>query len=494
MRKINVVTYLLLMAALLLTGCKSAAGSGMDEKDAVVPVRTEIINLKVGNPGNFGDLVTIPKMDTGYVKLDDINPEAVHEIKLGFNSDPNSSMVKETDDGFLYGSMARPGAMAAVSVVSKDIKNVPQIKKIDKTGKVLWEKEYDHKSYSGRMNNLLVYPDGSFIFSIQTYPYSKGTEIVFEKSFIIRCDAHGKELWKKDFEDYSGGLIQNLFLTENDEIIAVGQWRVKNGRQTKDYVADDIVITKLDRDGNVLGKKGFGGSDFDSINTARYDREFGIIINGRTQSNDGDFAIGKDRRYSDFIACIDEKLDLKWVAHAKENENFIYDQLVVEKGYVYVHGVFAKGGGAPVTGFIIKLDKNGKRVWTKSHVYSGMWGSAMSILKNGDIAIGSGQQNKGSIVIVDKNGSEKRIFGDLKFAPKTIVPTCDGGFIVIAIREIKCVPQPVYISSIWFDTEVVAVKSNSDYMVEWQKTYDRYKDTKDSDFALPLEDGSIMVE
>jgi len=56
------------------------------------------------------------------------------------------------------------------------------------------------------------------------------------------------------------------------------------------------------------------------------------------------------------------------------------------------------------------------------------------------------------------------------------------------------VPQPPVISSIWYDTELVAVKYKSDYSVEWRKTYDRYKAQKGSDFALPLKDGRLIVD
>ena len=178
----------------------------------------------------------------------------------------------------------------------------------------------------------------------------------------------------------------------------------------------------------------------------------------------------------------------------KENENFVYDQLALSNDFVYVPGYYFSADNTPNTRFLVKLDKSGNRVWTKSQFYAGMWGRCISILENGDIAIGSGQQNQGIIVVLDKNGIEKKRLEDLKFAPNEITPTSDGGYIVTAIREIKPVPQPLYVSSIWYDTELVAVKYKSDHTVEWRKTYDRYKNERGLDFVFSLKKGKIIVQ
>lgn len=492
MRGIRVILSFLLTTVLLLTSCK-----GLDknvasaEKIKFTSPPTEIsVKLDIDTPKIKEGLDTGIDVPTYYVKFEDINPEAVPEIKLGLSTQLLNPIIRETTQGFLCGYIPSP----QISVVSKYTSNTPKIRKLDKAGKVLWEKEYDYKVYSGKVNNIVAYPDESFIFSVQTYPYNRENSMVFDKSFIIKCDKDGKKLWKRDFDDYSTGMLSNLFITGSGDIIAVGQWRIKDGKQAREYGADDIVITKLDSNGNILKQKSLGGSDFDSFNTARYDKELGIIISGRTQSKDGDFAMDKNRSSADFIACIDEELRLKWVSAANEKESFIYDQLVVSDGFIYVPGSYIKGGGADVAGFLIKLDKNGKRLWTKSQLYVGFWGRAIDVLKSGEIIIGSGQQNKGTIVILDKDGIEKRRIEGLKYAPNNITPTGDGGYIVTAVREIKPAPQPAYISSIWYDTELFAVKYKSDHSIEWQKTYDWIKDERGFDFVLPLKDGRLIIE
>ncbi|MCO1603884.1 hypothetical protein [Desulfosporosinus nitroreducens] len=455
---------------------------------------------------------TLSGVTTNYVKLEDINPKAVPEIKLGMNIDIlGGFIVQETTDGILCGYEISP----LLSYVSSEVpKNTPKIRKLDKQGNILWDKQYDFLSISGQINNLVAYPDGSYVFSVQTYPHSRDRDLVFEKSLIIKCDKDGRELWKQEFEDYSGDLFRYLYLTEKEEIIAVGQWLSHNGKQTSNGAAD-IVVTKLAKDGKVLQQKGFGGNGFENLRFAQYDKELGIIINGTTTSRDGDFGIREDLPYADFVACLDESLTCNWVVQSKEKERFVYDQLALADGFIYLLGIDqgraiipategfrnyvlgddqGVGSSAPVSqGFLIQIDKSGNRVWKKSHLYTD-WGSTMSNLQNGDIVIASGQQNQGIMLILDKNGQEKKGLEDLKFVAKEIMPTQDGGFIVTAIREIKTIPQPAYVSSIWSDTELVAVKYKNDYSVEWRKTYDRHKDIKGLDYVFPLENGKIIVE
>lgn len=423
---------------------------------------------------------------TNYVKLKDIRPKTIPEIKLGFPIDGANFIIKETRDGFICGSKA---TLALSS--TKYPKSLARIQKLDQEGKVVWDREYGPATFSGRINNLLVNPDGSFLFTVQTYPYWQENGPVRESSFIIKCSPNGEEVWRQEFTDDSGELLRCLFQAENGETLVVGQGLLAGAKENGG--TDDIIVMKLAADGRILAQKKFGGSDFDILNMAKYDPELGLVISGRTQSRDGEFALSRDERSVDFVARIDKNLSFKWAVQAGEKESFIYDQLAVAGGNVYVLAQ-NRTGDAFFSGYLIRLDSEGNRSWTTPPLYTGIWGRAMSVLAGGDIAVAAGQQNQGIIVILDSNGQEKQRLEDLKFAAKDIFPTADGGFIVTAQREIKCVPQPPYVSSIWYDTELVAVRYNQDYTVAWRKTYDRYKDSRGMDYVYPLPDGKMIIE
>lgn len=426
-------------------------------------------------------------IDTNYTKLEDINTNAIHEIKLKFDIDENNSIIKELKDGYIIGQMVRP--LALTSLVSSDIKYSPEIKKVDKNGNLIWQKKYEYQTHLAQISNLLINKDGSFIFSIQANPYYKNNEMVNEKSLIIKCKNDGEEIWHKEFNDFYGEFAKKMLINSNNEIVIVS-----SGNNARSNNERDIALIKIDQDGNTIMQKSFGGSSADNIYSAEYNNMLQIIISGRSISHDGDFAINNELSYADFIACIDESFKLEWVYFLPQYENLIYAQIALTEDCIYAAGALAEGGGNPVEGFLIKLGSNGSIIFKKSKLYSNFWIKKIEILKNGDIVIGAGNQNNGIIIVFDKNGNEKNRLEDIKYSPNDIIATDDNGFIVKAIREIKCAPQPAYVSSIWYDTELSLIKYKSNYTIEWRKTYDKYKDETGLDFAAVFSTGNIVVD
>lgn len=454
------------------------------------------------NDNDFGgdkiNWAAISSLDTNYVKLEDINPENVLEIELGFPlSKDYQYLLEKTFSGFIC---------TATTTRTPEPNSLIQseahiIRKIDNHGDIVWQKEYEYTTFPGRINNLIVCDDGSFLFSIQGSNWSNDA-YSRDKSYIVKCDENGNEIWTCELDDYSGELLLNIFLTENEEIIAAGNWYSRDGKQTVEREADDIVITKVNKDGNVIEQKSFGGRDFDSVRIAKYRQGVGIIINGYTQSHNGEFAIVGKETSKNFIALVDENLKVKWVTHADDNVNFVYDQLVVSGDFVYVLGNKYHIDNKYITsslltinsGFFLKLDLNGNQVLTLSRPYEDRWSDIINILDSGDLIIGSGQQNQGELLILDSKGNVKKHLKDLKYRADEIIPTNDGGFIVKAIRDIKTIPQPPQISCIWYDREVVITKYDKNYQLQWRKTYDNYKDSTQIDLVLPLRNGNVIIE
>lgn len=477
MKKANLLLVFLLTAALLLPSCRNAVPG--ESENNTTPTPDSRITPKA--------IISGSKININYVKFDDINPEVVPEIKIG-PVDESFQCVKEVEDGFLCGYIS---SLVSFGDIQKQ-RTIPTIKKLDKEGNVVWEKQYDYEVNTGMeiipfygLKNIISYPDGSFVFSVQMSIGLNSSE----KSFIIKCDRDGNELWKRDFDDYSCEAIRSLLITEKGEIIVVGNARFMDGKQTNGEEGDfNIVMTKFDKDGTILQQKSFGGKSLDMVYAAWYDKKLGIIFRGVTDSKDGEFAISNERENAQFTVRIDKKLNFKWVFHANEGEHFIYDQIAIGDDCVYIPGGF---NTEPIEEFLIKVDTNGKVVWKKSGLCSGLLIKAISVLKNGDIAVGTGLMNQGMLLILDKDGIEKK---REETAVDTITPIRDGGFITTTTREIKTVPMPITSSTIWYDTDLAAVKYKSDYSLEWRKTYDKVKDDRGEDFAFPFEDGKIAVE
>ncbi|MGE4514486.1 MAG: hypothetical protein AB7E26_11815 [Chryseobacterium sp.] len=290
-------------------------------------------------------------------------------------------------------------------------------------------------------------------------------------------------------EGYTRVLEENpdaiLFTDEKGNYIAVGGIEQNGGYS-------DISITKYDSNGRELKKRTYGGSDFDWANAVKYNSQMGIVISGISQSGDGDFANDSN---SPFVACIDpETLAVKWVSSV-QIADWVYH---VSDEAVYVvrnEGEKYKGKGELKLS-IVKLDGDGNKIWATEPL--SQWICGIAELRDGRVI---GIQKFSDYQAVEKNGAincyskegrklltfEADCYGEIE-------PTNDGGFIVVSVRNIKTIPQPLYISSIWFDTETVVTKYDKNYKIEWRKTYDSIKDAVGVDRILPLSDGSVALK
>lgn len=254
----------------------------------------------------------------------------------------------------------------------------------------------------------------------------------------------------------------------------------------------DICITKYDGNGMELRKKTYGGSDFDWISAAKYNSQIGIVISGISQSKDGDFA---NNNNSPFVACIDpETLDVKWISSVQVADNVYH---VSDEGvYVVRNEGKEYNGKGELKLSIVKLDGAGNVIWATEPLSQWIYG--ITELKDGRVIViqkfsyYDETKKSGAINCYSKDGEklltfEADCYGDIE-------STNDGGFIIASVRNIKTVPQPVYISSIWYDTETVVTKYDKNYMIEWRKTYDNIKDAVEVDRVLPLKDGSVALE
>ena len=276
-----------------------------------------------------------------------------------------------------------------------------------------------------------------------------------------------------------------LLIDEKGNYIAVGKIE-KNGGYS------DICITKYNSSGIEIKKQTYGGSDFDWASSAKYNSKMGIVISGISQSADGDFANNSN---SPFVTCINpETLAVKWISPVQVADS-VYC-VSNETVYIVRNEDEKYSGSGELKLSIVKLDANGNKVWATEPL--SQWIHGITELSDGRVigiqkfSDNQAVQKGGAINCYAKEGKklltfEADCYGD-------IVLTSDGGFIIVSIRNIKTIPQPVYISSIWYDSETVVTKYDKNYKVEWRKTYDGIKDAVGFDRVLPLSDGSVVLE
>lgn len=231
-----------------------------------------------------------------------------------------------------------------------------------------------------------------------------------------------------------------------------------------------ILITKYDENGNEVKSKAFGSSDMNFLYDIKLNKNVGIVFTAISDSYGGPV-----------ITCIDyETFELKW----EFNINNVSSSFVVSDDGVFVLN-------DEVHSSLVKLNNEGKTIWNTSSL--SQWVHSVVELNSGDIVVSQNNigDNKYYLITFNKDGEEilnipQDCFGEL-------TKTDDGGFIMVSIRNKKTVPQPVYVSAIWFDTETVVTKYDKDCNIQWRKTFDKVKDAVHVDSVIPQRDGSLVV-
>ena len=184
------------------------------------------------------------------------------------------------------------------------------------------------------------------------------------KSFIVRCNQNGDTIWTK-LKNGRGTAIKEL---SNGNIIvcAEGGYGMPNYHQVSDY-----ATFMMDSNGNIIWEKCFGGGEYEYPTDMLVCNDGGIIIIGRSESNDGD--IQSNNTHGWWLVKIDQNGNIIWEkSFGGGNNNTMYgkgpEQIIqLSNGAIAICGYddgFANGYG-DMDAYIIVIDNNGNLLWEK---------------------------------------------------------------------------------------------------------------------------------
>lgn len=187
----------------------------------------------------------------------------------------------------------------------------------------------------------------------------------------------------------------------------------------------DVLVARLDENGELLWSQNYGGSDWDS-GFCIAKAQNGYIVGGRTFSNDGQISGGDPGYYDDaWLFKINGTGSLIWEqTFGSDFDDEIRDILVLDDGSIVGVGT-SHGWINDYQGKIFKTDGAGNLLW--EHVYG---------------------------------GSDTEYFNSL-------VQTDDGGFLVVG--QARSIDGDVGGTNGMLDVWIV--KTDAQGNLEWQKTY-----------------------
>jgi len=129
--------------------------------------------------------------------------------------------------------------------------------------------------------------------------------------WVVKVNKDGNRVWEKSFGGSQIDEARNITKTNDGNYLITGDSRSNDADVTNSKGAADIWLIKISDDGNLIWQKSYGGSSFDVSRDITPTSDNGYIIVGSSRSQDGD--VDTNQGQNDvWVLKIDNSGDLEW--------------------------------------------------------------------------------------------------------------------------------------------------------------------------------------
>ncbi len=316
---------------------------------------------------------------------------------------------------------------------------------------------------------------------------SAGTNV--EGTTIAKYDASGVFQWDRHIwyqnNNYNEHVYFENLATDNDGNVYAAGWGTYGNTGT----SDDIPIVKYDTNGNLQWQITFYTSSLERCYGMDVDGAGNIYLAIYT------FHTASGAGYEDpcVVAKINSSGVLQWqkgIGGDSGTQDFNAEGIKVDSsGNVYVTGSIYDAGFGKQTGFIIKLDSSGNRLWQRNLIPSSS-GALINHVRLYDVAVDSNDNpyvvgytsigvNNTHGIIASWDASGTGMLYYKKFGTHGLANNFDTYLFSIAIDKYDNIYTTGYISGISYyeanytTTDAIIAKWDTSLNLQWQRTFGR---------------------
>jgi protein involved in ribonucleotide reduction len=295
--------------------------------------------------------------------------------------------------------------------------------KVDGSGNKVWEKTYGGTG-DDYGQSVQATKDGGYIVAGYTTSFGAG----LADFYLVKVDSSGNKMWEKTYGGAGWDQGNSVQVTSGGGYIIAGH--------TNSFGAgvNDFYLVKVDRSGNKMWAKTYGGSGSDQGNSVQVTSDGGYIISGMSTS----FGNGSGDVY---LVKVDRSGNKVWekTYGGTQWDNSWNVQVTKDGGYI-IAGVTESFGDQYGDVYLVKTDSSGNKIWEKTYGGTGMdWGYSVHVTSDGGYIITGTISAPGNVdtdvylVKIDGSGNklwEKTYGGAGWDQGNSVQVTSDGGYIV----------------------------------------------------------------
>jgi hypothetical protein len=302
--------------------------------------------------------------------------------------------------------------------------------KINKDGNIEWDEVFGENG-PDIANSIIQTEDGGYIVVgfIWTL-YAEKQDI-----WIIKLDENGNKEWEKTFDKDENDAAYSIIQTKD------GGYAIAGSSGFKLWGEADCWVIKLDAKGDMEWENSFGGTGWDEIFSIVQTKDGGFVTTGSVWSK----GAGRGDVY---LLKLNKNGDLVWdKTFGGSEDDEAYSIIKTEDGDYMVAGFTVTEDTGDRNIWVIKLDKNGNKVWDRT--FGGTsedWANSIIQTEDKGYMVAGWTKSMGAgktdvwIVKLNKSGNlvwDKTFGGSENDEAHSIIQTDDGGYIVAGWTKSK---------------------------------------------------------
>ncbi|MFA7327685.1 MAG: T9SS type A sorting domain-containing protein [Candidatus Kapaibacterium sp.] len=242
--------------------------------------------------------------------------------------------------------------------------------KLDKNGEIIWKKNYGG-SGSETIYSVIESNDGSYVFAGGSASFDFDLEYAqtrgYDDIWITKITPQGEIIWTKTYGGSSGEFAFSIIENKDGGLVLTGQTYSKDYNIPGNHGYLDLVALKTNSTGELEWIKTFGGSKYDVGINCILATDGGYIIAGYSDSKDGDITNAIDN--NDFwVVKLFEDGTMDWNKKYGTTSTDICSSISATPDGGYIVSGYTGAGGTSWfdEGVVLKIDKVGETIWTKN--------------------------------------------------------------------------------------------------------------------------------